>query len=29
VPPLVPDELKDGGVNGHAEGLPLELGAKA
>jgi len=27
--PLMPDELKDGGVDGHAEGLPAELGAEA
>ncbi len=27
--PFMPDELKDGGVDGHAEGLPPELGAEA
>jgi hypothetical protein len=27
--PLVPDELKYGGIDGHAEGLPAELGAEA
>jgi hypothetical protein len=27
--PLVPDELKHGGVDGHAEVLPPEVGAEA
>ena len=27
--PLIRDELKHGGVDGHAEGLPSELGAEA
>ena len=27
--PFIPDELKHCGVDGHAVGLPLELGAKS